>query len=218
MSSNTTNLNFEEIIGAATRSVSEAFIKQGKPVRTITLERSYATSTDDLWDAVTNPVRLARFFSPVSGELKLGGRYQIEGNAEGTITDCVPPTNFAATWELGGELSWIEIRIDSEAHDRSRLSLSHICPVDEHWETYGPGAGGVGWDLTLLGLYAHLTITGFDQEDGIALMVSEEGRSFMVQASELWGQAAIAAGTPQAAAVTAMNRTTAFYLSEESQA
>lgn len=54
----------------------------------VTLSQSYRTGVDDLWDACTAPERLARWFTPVSGDLRLGGRYQIEGNASGTIETC----------------------------------------------------------------------------------------------------------------------------------
>jgi uncharacterized protein YndB with AHSA1/START domain len=56
----------------------------------------------------TNPERIPRWFLPVSGELKEGGRYQLEGNAGGTITRCDPPHGFDATWEMGSDMSWIE--------------------------------------------------------------------------------------------------------------
>lgn len=204
-------------LGAVKRTVSELIKKEGKPVRKVTLERSYSTTTDDLWDAVTNPERLERFFAPVGGELKLGGRYQIEGNAEGSITECVPPKFFAATWEFGGELSWIEVRIAPEGDARSRLTLTHSCPVDDHWEKYGPGAGGVGWDLTLLGLEAYLAVVAFERSAGHAFLTSDEGKAFMIGSSEAWGRAAVAAGENPAQAEAAARRTTAFYTGGEAQ-
>jgi uncharacterized protein YndB with AHSA1/START domain len=216
MSSNKMGFDFEKSLGAVTRTVSD-LKKDGNPARNVTLERSYATTSDDLWDAVTSPERLERFFAPVRGELKLGGRFQIEGNADGKITECVPPKFFAATWEFAGELSWIEVRIAPEGDERSRLALSHICPVNDHWEKYGPGAVGVGWDLSLLGLAAHLSDKAFDRSEGQALMVSDEGKAFMVGASEDWGRAAVAAGENSVQAEAAAKRTTAFYTGEESQ-
>lgn len=217
MSSKKRGIDFEKSLGAVTHSVSELKKKEGKTVRNVTLERSYATTSGDLWDAVTNSERLERFFAPVSGELKLGGRYQIEGNANGTITECVPPKFFAATWEFAGAVSWIEVRIAPEGDARSWLTLTHICPIDEHWEKFGPGAVGVGWDLALLGLDAYISDKAFDRSDGEALMVSDEGKAFMVDASEDWGRAAVAAGENPAQAEAAAKRTTAFFTGGESQ-
>src|SRR5690606_5670622 len=95
---------------ATSRSV-EVLERDGKPARSVILARTYNTTADDLWDAVTNAERLPRWFAPVSGELELGGRFQIEGNASGTITECTPPNSFAATWEFGGAVSWIEVKV-----------------------------------------------------------------------------------------------------------
>ena len=53
--------------------------------------REYPTTVEDLWEAITVPERIARWFLPVEGDLKLGGRYQLKGNAGGTITRCEPP-------------------------------------------------------------------------------------------------------------------------------
>ncbi|TVP82120.1 MAG: SRPBCC family protein [Alkalicoccus sp.] len=215
MESKNTPIDLNASLGAVTRTVTSVE-KDGESMRSVTLERFYNTAADDLWDAVTTPERLERFFAPVSGDLKLGGQYQVEGNASGTITDCEPPQFFAATWEFGGGMSWIEVQISGDG-ERSRLTLSHICPVDEHWEKFGPGAAGVGWDLTLVGLEAYLTETGFDRAAGEALMISEEGKTFMAGAGRDWGRAAKASGEDPVQAVAAAERTTAFYTGEETQ-
>ena len=50
-----------------------------------------ATTTrpiEDVWDALTNPERIGRWFLPISGDYRLGGRYQFEGNAGGEIVAC----------------------------------------------------------------------------------------------------------------------------------
>ncbi len=214
MKSENTPIDLNASLGAVTRTVTSVE-KDGK-LKSVNLERAYNTTTDDLWDAVTNPERLERFFAPVSGELRTGGKYQVEGNAGGTITDCEPPQFFAATWEFGGEKSWIEVRISGEG-EKARLMLSHICPVDEHWEKFGPGAAGVGWDLSLLGLEAYLTETDFNRTAGEALMISEEGKTFIAGASRDWGRAAEASGEDPDRAVAAAERTTAFYTGEETE-
>ena len=62
------------------------------------ISQVYAAAVGDVWDACTNPERIPRWFVPVSGDLRLGGRYQIEGNASGTIERCDP------AGELRGDL------------------------------------------------------------------------------------------------------------------
>jgi len=207
--------DFSTCLGEVTRTVSE-LEREGKPVRNVTLERSYDTTTDDLWDAITNPERLPRWFLPVSGELQLKGRYQFEGNAGGRITECVPPRLVSVTWEFGGGIGWVEVRITSEGVARSRLTLSHICPVDDHWEKYGPGAVGIGWDLGLCGLAVHLLDGGSDRFDEDVFAGSIEGKAFIVSAIEDWRRAAVAAGEDPSLAEAAAKLITAFYTGEES--
>ncbi|MDG0810493.1 SRPBCC family protein [Cohnella rhizosphaerae] len=181
----------------------------------MTLERAYDTTLDDLWDAMTNPERLPRWFAPVGGELRLGGRYQIQNNAGGTVTECEPPRFFALTWEFAGGLSWVEVRLFAEGEDRSRLKLSHICPVDDHWKKFGPGAVGVGWDLSLAGLAFHLADGGAERIDEHEFGASVEGKAFMADCSEEWRRAAVAGGENESRAEAAANRVTAFYTGGE---
>lgn len=201
--------DFTAYLGAVTRTVTE-HERAGSPARSVTLERTYDTTPDDLWDAITNPERLTRWFLPISGDLKPGGHYQLEGNAGGTITDCQPPRLLTATWEFGGGVSWIDVRIAPLGEAQASLKLSHLCPVDEHWEKYGPGAAGVGWDLGLLGLVLHL-LQGAEPFDEEAFAASAEGKAYITGACEDWGRAAVAAGEDAAQAETAAKRTAAFY-------
>lgn len=183
-----------------------------------TIGQTYATSVEDLWDAVTNAERLPRWFAPVSGDLVLGGRYQVEGNAGGTIQTCEPPTGFSATWEFNGVTSWIAVTIRVDG-DGARLELEHTAVVDPDneeqaafWAQFGPGATGVGWDLSLLGLGLHLGGgAGMDPVAAETWAVSPEGVDYISRCSMAWGEAAVAAGTPRDQAEAAAARTTAFY-------
>src|SRR5256885_94128 len=90
-------------------------------------------------DACTNPERLPRWFLPVTGDLRVGGRYQLASNASGAIERCEPPHGFTATWEYGGSVSWIEVRLSPESEDTTRLELDHITLVadDDKWAQFG---------------------------------------------------------------------------------
>ncbi|MDN5750730.1 MAG: SRPBCC domain-containing protein, partial [Pseudonocardia sp.] len=67
-----------------------------------TISQSYPTTVDDLWAACTQPDRLARWlFAPVGGDLRLGGRYHVEGNASGEVVACDPPRSFTLTRGIG---------------------------------------------------------------------------------------------------------------------
>ena len=109
-------------ISAVRRLIGTRVVAAGE-ARVMTISQAYQTGIDDLWDACTNPERISRWFLPVSGELRLGGRFQIQGNASGTIERCDPPKSFGATWEFGGEVSWIEVRLNPEADGSTTLEL-----------------------------------------------------------------------------------------------
>jgi uncharacterized protein YndB with AHSA1/START domain len=199
-------------INAVRREVGSRTLDAGEAT-VVTLSRVYDTALEDLWDACTNPERIPRWFLPVSGELRLGGHYALEGNASGTIEACDPPNGFRATWEMFGEVSWIELRLAPEDAERTRFTLEHIAHVDdERWAQFGPGAVGVGWDLGLLGLALHLAGGGErPPEADPQWAASDEGRRYMTESSESWREASVAAGTPEADARAAAERTTAFY-------
>ena len=210
------DFDFDSHLAAVDRRVS-ALDRDGQPARAITLSRSYATTVDDLWDALTNGERIPRWFQPISGELGPGGRYQLEGNAGGVITACERLSNFAVTWEFGGDVSWVEVRISDEAAGGTRLTLTHTALRSEHWDNYGPGATGVGWELGLMGLAIHLAQLNEPKPDEIALATSPDGMAFITGSSEAWGQAAVAAGADPNTARTAARRTTAFYTGESAE-
>lgn len=88
-------------ISAVRRQVGTRVLEAGE-ARTVTVSQTYNAAIDDVWDACTNPERIPRWFLPITGELRVGGRYQLEGNAGGTIESCDPPTSLGATWEFGG--------------------------------------------------------------------------------------------------------------------
>lgn len=203
-------------ISAVQRRVGSRVLDAGD-ARTVTVSQVYDADLEDLWDACTNPERIPRWFLPVTGDLRVGGRYQLEGNASGEILRCDPPQGFDATWEYGDEVSWIELRLTPESGGRTRFTLEHIAHVDdERWAEFGPGAVGVGWDLAVIGLDLHLAGGGapVDPAEVAAWSASDDGRRFMALASDEWREASVAAGTKPDAAREAADRTTAFYTGE----
>ena len=200
-------------LAAVERSVSSLEL-DGRPARAVALSRCFATTVEDLWSAVTSRERLPRWFLPISGQLELGGRYQLEGNAGGMITACERLSSLALTWEFGGDVSWVKVRFSGDGAGSTRLALTHAAHVSELWTEYGPGAVGVGWDLGLLGLAIHLAQPTEPNPDEASFGASPDGKAFITGSSELWGQAAIAVGTAPGVAHNAARRTTAFYTGE----
>lgn len=195
-----------------TVTVTEA---PGGPHVVTTLSQEYRTSAADLWQACTTADRLARWFAPVSGDLRLGGRYRIEGNASGTIEECEPPARLRVSWEFQESVSWVTVRIEGTA-DGARLTLTHTGDIPpDFWATYGPGAAGVGWDLAFLGLALHLGAGTERPPEAGEWAASEPARRFVVSSSRHWASAWVAAGAVAGTADAAERATTAFYTGQE---
>ena len=108
-------------IDAVQRAVTSGRIAAGEG-RTVRLERTFDAPIEDVWDALTDAERISRWFLPISGELHVGGRYQLEGNAGGEVLACEPPHRFRVTWVYGEvtspeQISELEVRLTA-AGDR----------------------------------------------------------------------------------------------------
>jgi len=207
------HLDIASVLGLVTRSVRN-FVKDGKPACTVTLTRLYDTDIDDLWDALTSKERIPRWFLPVEGDLQLGGRYQLKGNAGGAITACTPPRHFSATWEFGGGTSWIDVTLAADK-GQARITLEHTAIIEDHWNQFGPGAVGIGWDLAAMGLARYLeTGSSINPTTAGSWMGSPNGKDFMRQSGEAWREAHVASGVDPASAKERSDRTIAFYRGE----
>ena len=210
------NFDAESHLNAMERSVSY-LDRDGRPGSAVALSRSYVTAIENLWDALTNSERIPRWFTGISGELELGGRYQLEGNASGVITACEALSHYALTWEFAGDVSWVEVRLTDNGADGIRLALTHTAHQSPHWDAYGPGAAGVGWEMGFLGLAFHLERPHDPRPDDMAFATSPDGKTFITGSSEGWAQAAIAAGTDPDTAHAAARSTTAFYTGQSAE-
>jgi uncharacterized protein YndB with AHSA1/START domain len=187
--------------------------RDGKPAKAIVATCTYNTDPADLWDAITNPKRLPRWFSPVTGDLRQGGKYQVEGNAGGTITRCEPQKRIEVTWEFMGGMSWVNITLTPTAKGTA-LELEHIAHIDPHWDNFGPGAVGVGWDLSFLGLAMYLSDPDWKKPSDEEWGDWPESKDFIRNSSDGWGQAAITAGEDRTKALESAESTRKFYTGE----
>jgi uncharacterized protein YndB with AHSA1/START domain len=177
-------------INAIHREVSRRSSDAGEVVAVV-LRRTYDAPLDDVWDAMTDPDRLKRWFYPLSGDLRVGGTFQLEGNAGGEILQCEPPRLLKVTF--GGPTSLVELRLTAEGEDGTALELEHTVPI----EMAGSGAGalwvGPGWDGMLLGL--SLFLRGEVVEDPIAAANSPEAQTFSRQSVRVWASTIGESGT-----------------------
>lgn len=216
-------MNIDNQIDAVRRAVSSEN-RAGTPVRVQTLAQSYPSPLADVWEAVTTADRIARWFMPIDGDLVQGGRYQLQGNAGGTVLACDPPDSaragFDVTWEFGGGVTWLTVRLQALDAESTRLELEHVAPVDavpeELWAQFGAGATGIGWDDTLLGLSLHLVAPGERPDDPEGWLLSEEGRRFNRLSADRWALAQVADGADPDAAKAASDAVYALYAGEAS--
>jgi uncharacterized protein YndB with AHSA1/START domain len=210
-----TEIDVGHQINAVRRTVGARTIEAGE-AHVVTISQAYRTDQDDLWNAVTDIERIPRWLMPISGELEVGGSYQLHGNAGGTVLTCDPPRNFTATWEFGGSVSWIDVTVTGEG-EGSRLTIEHIAVVgDEMALQFGPGAVGIGWDSMLLGLALHLaTGEAIDPGFGEQWVTTPDGRRFLALSGEAWYRADVTAGADPAQARAAADRCLAAYYGEE---
>ncbi len=205
-------LDVAQVLGLVSRQLIER-----EREHIVVASRSYDSGVEDVWDALTNPERIPRWFLPISGELRVGGRYQLQGNAGGEIQRCAPPRELRISWEFAGDVSHVEVELQALGPEQTRLELRHRISAapSEHWDKFGPGATGAGWDLTLFGLGLHLA-SGEDNDAGefMAWLASAEGKSFCRTSAAAWGQAHIAAGTAPEVALATAARNAAAYTGE----
>lgn len=177
--------------------------------RSVVLRRRYDAEIEDVWDACTDPDRIKRWFLPVSGDLRLGGKYQLEGNAGGEILRCEAPRLLSVTWVYGEGAGDVELRLARGRDGGTDFELEHG-GVPEDGAAANLLGVGVGWDpaLVALGMY----VRGETIPDPSAWEESEELQQFAVSTTRAWGAAVEAAGAGTAAEVAAaVDATIEFY-------
>lgn len=155
----------------------------GEDVRVV-LRRSYQAEMEEVWDALTDPERIRRWFMPITGELKPGGSFQLEGNAGGEILECEPPQRFKLTF--GGPTSLVEITLSAGPDDTTELQMDHSVPA-----AMAGGAGGAlyvgpGWDGGLMGLALYLEGQIAEDQDPREMANSPEVAEFTKESVRAW--------------------------------
>jgi uncharacterized protein YndB with AHSA1/START domain len=160
----------------------------------VLLRRGYDAPIDDVWAALTEPDRIRRWFMPISGELRVGGSFQLEGNAGGEILACEPPRLFRVTF--GGPTSLVEVRLTAQGESGALLELEHTVPIEMAQSGAGALYVGPGWDGALLGL--DLFLRGEAIGDPVAAANSSEAVEFSRQSVLAWAEVVKDSGTASA--------------------
>jgi uncharacterized protein YndB with AHSA1/START domain len=127
--------------------------EDGKAV--VRMEDHFDTDAEDLWSALTDPLRLARWVAQVDGDLRLGGefwaRFTSGWEGPGRVDVCESSRRLLVTMCPGqDDQTVIEVEISPDG-DQSRLVLEERgLPLTE------AAAHGAGWQAHIEDLAAHL--------------------------------------------------------------
>ena len=130
---------------------------------------------------------------PISGDLREGGTFSLEGNASGEVLTCDEPDHLVITF--GGPTSIVDLRLTAEG-EQTLLSFDHSVPLALAGGTAGALYVGPGWDGALLALGLYLD--GELADDPIAAANSTEGQQFSAASLDAWVEVLEASGTADA--------------------
>lgn len=177
-----------EHINAVQREVS----RTGETV-TVRMRRSYQAEPEELWDALTDPERMRRWFWPVTGDFKVGGSFQLQDNAGGEVLECEPPKRFKVTF--GGPTSLLELRLLPGSGASTELELEHSMG-----EPPAPGGSGAlwvgpGWDGGFLALALYVSGDLPEGTNPVEMANSPAVVRFNEQSVRAWIEAVRSSGT-----------------------
>lgn len=175
---------------AISRAVGKKDGDSGEVV-SVRLQRSYPASAVDVWSALTDPERIQRWFYPISGDLRAGGSFQLEGNAGGDILECDPPHHLKVTF--GMPTSIVVLRLTAEGDAMTSLEMEHTVPIEMAQSGAGALYVGPGWDGAFMAL--DLYLQGHVAEDPVAAASSPEAIEFSRQSIDLWTTTVEESGT-----------------------
>ncbi len=121
--------------------------------------REHAVPVEDLWSAVTEPDRLARWIGTWTGEAKEGATVQFQMLHEAepgapepvTIATCDPPHRHVVEWQMPGDQQWrVELTLTPTPAGSRLLFVQRLTSID------GVADIGPGWQWYLDKLAAAL--------------------------------------------------------------
>lgn len=188
--------------------ISRQVIRDNPEVISQHIDAKFPISAGKLFDYLTTSEHLAKWFGTVRID---EFTYDIEDNASGRIESC-KDNSFLVTWEYEGTVSYLNVEVTQASEEESLFNAGFSEPVSDSStdfaEKYGPGASGIGWDLSLWGLQRY--ISGV-----ITKPAPEEYAAFITESAQAWGEADIVSGTAPETARNRAENSRLFYVGEE---
>ena len=125
----------------------------------VRLRRRFDAPIQAVWAAITEPAQLEKWEGRVSGDLRAGGDYQLEGNSHGAILACNKPHHFAVIWDSTGDPTELDVRLAEAPDGGTLLELEHVAVIPDEYVA-GVGQFASNWELGmyLLDEYLHDTL------------------------------------------------------------
>lgn len=98
--------------------------------RVAVMKRTYDATVEDVWSACTDPERLARWYVPVTGDLRVGGTFEQQNMGSGEIVACEAPSHLRLS--LGGGADEIELWLREVGDGMTELEIQHATTISEH--------------------------------------------------------------------------------------
>lgn len=170
----------------------------------------------DLWPLLSTTDGLLRWYGPVAGDLRVGGRFQAPGGMSGTVVSASAPHLLELTWEYGDQADALTLSLDPDDVGQCSLRLDHQLTLPRTvFEEYGPGAVALGWEIALLGFLRQASLLSGDAcampAPTPAWLGSEQGAQTVRGWAIRWAGAAVAAGVDEELAKLQEARTVAAY-------
>src|ERR1700761_2106902 len=130
----------------------------------VRIEDRYDTGIDDLWAAITDPDRVARWYGRVDGDLRLGGQFHLfvdgsEWDGTGVVEACEPPRHLQVRTQEAAEPyeEVIEATLTADGDQTVLVIEARGMPLDK------VAFYGAGWQMHAEDLAAYLA--GRDRAD-----------------------------------------------------
>lgn len=159
----------------------------------LTMRRIYPTSAEDLWNALTDPIRLGRWFARLEGDFRVGGSFTVvEHGTPGTILECDAPRRLRMTY--GGDTSHVTVTLTSAGPDETELRLEHTVPIAIAGSVAGALFVGPGWDDGVVALSLLLAADERQTGDPAIDATRPERVDYVRRTIDRWATVAVAAG------------------------
>jgi uncharacterized protein YndB with AHSA1/START domain len=123
----------------------------------VRMEDRFDTDIHDLWSALTDPGRLARWYGEVEGDLRPGGAFRlyiaaVDWNGAGRVEACEPPRRLLVTTKEFTEPydKLIEATLSADGEQTILVIEVHGMPIDKI------AFYGAGWQINAENLAAYL--------------------------------------------------------------